>query len=279
MVALLLTLALQAPQPHTVSWKIDGVERTAVVVAPSVRSAHPPVLFGFHGHGGNGRQFARSAGIVGSWPEAVMVFPNGLPTPGMTDPAGKKPGWQQKAGDQGDRDLKFFDAMLAWADKTYHADPKHRYAMGHSNGGRFTYLLWAQRGDKFAAYGPSGSPGWTLVPQLRPASAFFIAGESDPLIPFASQKRTIDALARKFGVGEWKGTGLVKRATGRDGVVFGTYLHPGGHEYPKAGAKATLELFRADARGSTASAAAEGAQVRRPAPTRWLVPEPDWLPR
>lgn len=244
MIALLLAIAAQTPQTQVVSFKIEGIERTAMVVAPAAPTAHPPVVFGFHGHGGNGRQFARSAGIVGSWPEAVMVFPNGLPSPGITDPEGKKPGWQQRAGEQNDRDLKFFDAMLAWVDKTYHADPKRRFAMGHSNGGRFTYLLWAERGDQLAAYGPSGSPGWTLVPKLRPASAFFIAGERDPLIPFASQKRTIDALVRKFGVGEWKGTGLVQWAEGRDGVRFGSYLHPGGHEYPQAGARATVELFQ-----------------------------------
>ncbi len=244
MLALLLPILLQTSSARVVAWNVDGVERTAVVYAPTKATAHPPLLLGFHGHGGNGAQYARSAGAVGTWPEAVMIFPNGLPTTGITDPQGKKPGWQQKVGDQGDRDLKWVDQILIWAEKTHHVDRAKRFVMGHSNGGRFTYLLWAERGERFAGYGPSGSPGFTLVPKLRPASAFFIAGEKDPLVPYAAQKRTIDALARKFEVGEWQGDGLVKWAKSKDGVELGTYLHPGGHEYPKDGAKATLELFR-----------------------------------
>lgn len=244
MLVLLLPLVLQTSPARVVTWNVDGVQRTAVVYAPAKATSHPPLLIGFHGHGGNGAQFARSAGAVGRWPEAVMVFPNGLPTPGMTDPEGKKPGWQQKEGDQGNRDLKWVDAILPWAEKTYGVDPTKRFVMGHSNGGRFTYLLWAERGDRFAAYGPSGSPGFTLVPKLRPAAAFFIAGEKDPLIPFAAQKRTIDALARKFAVGAWTGDGLVKWAESTGGVELGTYFHPGGHEYPQEGARQTIQLFR-----------------------------------
>ncbi len=48
------------------------------------------------------------------WPEAIVVYMQGLNTPGaLTDPDGKRPGWQKTFGDQGDRDLKFFDAVLA----------------------------------------------------------------------------------------------------------------------------------------------------------------------
>lgn len=243
MLAWLLPLVLQTG-PQIVRWDVEGVRRTAVVYAPTKKVAHPPLLIGLHGHGGNGTQFARSSGAVGAWPEAVMVFPNGLPTPGMTDPEGKKPGWQQNAGDQGDRDLKWMDQVLGWAEKTYGVDPQRRFVMGHSNGGRFTYLLWAERGDKFAGYGPSGTPGRLLVPQLRPAPAFFIAGEKDPLISYDAQKRTIDAIARKVGAGTWTGSGLVKTARSQDGIELGTYLHPGGHEYPKEGAQATLAFLR-----------------------------------
>src|SRR5437879_3135930 len=92
------------------------------------------------------------------WPEAVVVYPRGLNTPGrLTDPEGKKPGWQFAVGDHGDHDLKLFDAMLASLQQDYHTDGKRIYATGHSNGGGFTYLLWAARSDRFAAFAPSGA--------------------------------------------------------------------------------------------------------------------------
>ena len=82
------------------------------------------------------------------WPEAIAVYMQGLNTPGvLTDPEGKRPGWQKRVGDQNDRDLKFFDAVLATLKKDYRVDEKRVYATGHSNGGAFTYLLWAARGD------------------------------------------------------------------------------------------------------------------------------------
>jgi polyhydroxybutyrate depolymerase len=62
--------------------------------------------------------------------------------------------WQKTFGDQNDRDLKFFDAVLATLKKDCRIDEKRVYATGHSNGGAFTYLLWAARGDVFAAVAP-----------------------------------------------------------------------------------------------------------------------------
>jgi hypothetical protein len=65
-------------------------------------------------------------------------------------------------GDYGDRDLKFFDAMLASLRKECRVDDKRIFVTGHSNGGGFTFLLWATRGEQIAAGGAKvrwrGSP-------------------------------------------------------------------------------------------------------------------------
>lgn len=68
----------------------------------------------------------------------------------LTDSEGRKAGWQQYRGDQGDRDLKFFNAVLADLRKAYLIEDRRVHAMGHSNGGIPTYLQWATRGDVFA---------------------------------------------------------------------------------------------------------------------------------
>jgi polyhydroxybutyrate depolymerase len=85
---------------------------------------------------------------------AVIALLLGQPqdvTPGkLTDPEGKKSGWQsgpcdQKDRDQKDRDLSFFDAVLASMKKDYPIDEQRVFSTGHSNGGAFTYLLGGTR--------------------------------------------------------------------------------------------------------------------------------------
>ena len=96
-------------------WKVDGVAREALVYAPATAKTDPsPVVFAFHGHGGTMKNAATKFAFDKHWPEAIAVYMQGLKTPGtLTDPQGKLAGWQKTFGDQGDRDLKFFDAVLA----------------------------------------------------------------------------------------------------------------------------------------------------------------------
>src|SRR5437773_15905 len=85
--------AAEVPPASERTWKIDGVERTALLYIPSAASTtKSPVIFAFHGHGGTMRFAARKFGYQRLWPEAVIVYMQGLPTPGaLTDPQGLKP--------------------------------------------------------------------------------------------------------------------------------------------------------------------------------------------
>ena len=80
-----------ADQPLHEEWKIDGVAREALIYLPSNRSETAlPVVFGFHGHGGTMRQAARSFRLHEVWPEAIVVYMQGVPTPGrLSDPESK----------------------------------------------------------------------------------------------------------------------------------------------------------------------------------------------
>jgi polyhydroxybutyrate depolymerase len=244
--ALILVAAAGIQETGVQTYSVNGVERQALVVAPTKATDKAPVVFAFHGHGGNMRHSRRSFHVDALWPEALVVYPQGLPTKGMTDPDGKKPGWQKVAGDYEDRDLKFVDAMLAKLKKDYKIDEKRIYAMGHSNGGRFTYVLWANRGDVFAAYGPSGSPAGLMIPSFKPRPAFLVAGEKDPLVAFEGQSRTADGLKRLLGTdaSTAKVDGYTRYEKGKNGLELGTYFHPGGHEYPRQAAKLTVEFFK-----------------------------------
>lgn len=243
---MLVASALLAPAPGEFRrFNVDGLEREALVYAPA-KAKNAPVVFAFHGHGGSAQGAARSFRIHEHWPEAVVVYPHGLPTATMRDLEGRRRGWQNNAGVEGDRDLKFFDAMLEALVEEGAADPARVYAMGHSNGGRFTYLLWAKRGEKLAAVGPSAASGLSLKGLLKPKSVFVCAGEKDAIVPFDSQRRTIDAILGILEVGAKEGRtdGYLTVRPGVGDVELATYVHPGGHAYPSAASKPMVEFFK-----------------------------------
>jgi len=112
-----------------------------------------------------------------------------LPTAGkLIDPQGRMAGWQFAAGDYGDRDLKFFDAMLASLRQDYRVDNKRIFVTGHSNGGGFSYLLWAERPGVFAAY----SWAWRMAPSIPSSSGVRVtyAPRARMMMTFSSEKRS-----------------------------------------------------------------------------------------
>ncbi len=235
------TLARAAESPLTErNWTVEGVTRTALVHVPeSASRSAAPIVFAFHGHGGTMNQAARSFSYHTIWPEAIVIYMQGLNTPGkLTDPEGKRPGWQPGRGDQEDRDLKFFDAVLATLKSDYKTDDKRIYATGHSNGGSFTYLLWATRGDVFAAVAPSAAVPGLEIRNLKPKPVLHVAGETDPLVKWEWQKRTMEALKKLNGVDgegtEWAKAGDLTCTIyqSKTGTPFVSAINPGGHKFP-----------------------------------------------
>ena len=185
-------------KPLKMRWTVDGNVREALVYIPeNAKGKMIPLVFVFHGHGGNMANSYRRFDIHTHWPEALVVYPQGLNTPGkLTDPEGKKSGWQTDAGIMNDRDLKFFDSMLASFKKDFRIDKNRIFATGHSNGGLFTYLLWAMRGDVFAALAPSAASALKLLDRLKPKPILHLMGEKDPLVKPALQRLTYRAVLR-----------------------------------------------------------------------------------
>lgn len=70
------------------SLQVNGVTREALVYAPATaKEQAAPVVFVFHGHGGNMGNAARTFAMHHQWPAAISVYMQGLNTPGrLTDP-------------------------------------------------------------------------------------------------------------------------------------------------------------------------------------------------
>lgn len=236
-------------EPVRRSLEVGGLNREFLVAAPEVaRRSLRPLIFIFHGHGGSAEQAVKSIGVHRHWPEAICVWMQGLPTPGqLTDPEGKRNGWQAKAGDQGDRDLLFFDAVLGRIRSEYRVDERQVFCTGHSNGGAFTYLLWAERGKVISAVAPSGAVASVgVLSKLTPKPVLHLAGEADALVKFSWQQRTMEEVRRINGCAmeplAWGERGQWYRSSKE--APFVSYVHPGGHLFPSEAPSVIVRFFK-----------------------------------
>jgi len=232
-------------------WTVGGVRRTAVVKLPvQVGAAAVPLVFGWHGHGGTARGCERW-GLEALWPEAMFVYAQGLPTPGrLTDPEGKRSGWQAELGAMEDRDLQLFDAMLADLRGAFSIDRHRIYCTGHSNGGGMTYLLAEQRPGVFAAIAPSASSKGRRSGLGTPIPVIHILGENDPLVKPEWQRASIEIVKRVNGCSAdavpWGGAGalLASFYDSSKGMPLVVATHRGGHEYPEGAAELIVRFFK-----------------------------------
>ena len=229
-------------------WTIAGVKRSGFIAAPAKAAAGlpTPLVLVFHGHGGTAANMSRALPIHKKWPEAIVVYLQGAPAPGaIVDGEGRRAGWQSAPGALGDRDLRFVDTVLAWSKRTYAVDAKRVFAAGHSNGGWFTYVLWAARPEQFTAFAPAAAVFGRMAASAKPKPALIIAGEKDKLVSFALQRRTIAAvvdLNQAATKGEpWFGGAEMHDSEIADVV---TYVHPGGHPLPANASDVVTRFFK-----------------------------------
>ena len=237
------------------TWTVGGVSREALVHLPQ-GSGSAPVIFAFHGHGNTDLMFASKA-FETQWPEALVVYPQGLPT------QDDRPGWQTSVGEVNkktgikDQDLKFFDAMLTTFENNYNANTQQVFAHGWSAGGMFVYnVLWAARGSKFVALCPAASllnttSGKITIPVMH------VGGTFDPTVDFTYQQKTVQTVRNLDQCSE-NGTTW---ATGENGVL-GTHYpssisdpvlflkYDGGHDYPSNIPPLIVKFFKQVAAGT-----------------------------
>jgi polyhydroxybutyrate depolymerase len=231
--------------------RVEGVERAALVYIPEVPTPEGiPVVFVFHGHGGTAQSAAKAFAIEQQWPEAICVHMQGLPTPTKVDPQGKRSGWQRTPGEMGDRDLKFFDTVLDQLRTHHKIDNRRIYATGFSNGGSFTFTLWAARGDVLAAVAPCGCQAGANLKALSPKPCLQLAGQTDKVVGYEPQQKTMDAVRRLNGCDAtgrpWnKNTKVVATFyPSPSGMPFISVIHPGGHTLPKPTGPLIVRFFK-----------------------------------
>jgi polyhydroxybutyrate depolymerase len=236
-------------------FNVDGLNRVALVHAPGNAKENPtPVVFAFHGHGGSMQGAAKSFATHKQWPEAIVVYMEGVPTKsGSVDPEGKKSGWQYHAGENGDRDVKFFDAVLAELRQEFKVDDKRIYVAGFSNGAGFAFLLWSTRGDEIAAVAACAMHADAkMISTFKPRALLQIAGKTDTHQKVAVQEKTVEDVAELNQCGE--GEPWEKKCTvypSKIGAPVVMYVHPGGHEVPHDAPSIIVIFFKRQYLGRT----------------------------
>ena len=172
----------------------------------------------------------------------------GLPTPGqLTDREGNLAGWNSVDPTDKNRDLRFYDVVRKDLIDHQHIDTDRVFSTGHSNGGGFTFTLWAHRGDTLAAIASSSSIApvkeWPL---LKPKPAMMSCGRNDPLVKFDWQSKMIDRLKSLNGITTegkpWGSNGTWYASDG--GTPLATIVYDGGHPPPKDIGQRVVEFFK-----------------------------------
>ncbi len=163
---------------------VDGRERTYIVQAPRESEGKLPVLFVFHGGGGQGANMAAMGfhRLVAK-ERFIAVYPDG---------------WQNNWNDgrhaariraqiEEVDDVAFVRAIVGELDKRHQIDRSRIFATGVSNGGIFSHYLAAKASDLFAGIAPIiGGLAEPVTATFRPGhpiSLLVIQGDADPLAP------------------------------------------------------------------------------------------------
>jgi polyhydroxybutyrate depolymerase len=224
-----------------VTLDVAGLSRLFVVRKGSAvdgRSAAPVVLV-FHPFG-TGAQYMEGRVSTRFWPAAIMVYPEGAPRPN----GGYAPSWQGRKGELGDRDLLFFDAIVAWLREHHCIDTSRIFAFGYSNGAGLTSLLACERSAQLAAVAIVSGRLSCQPPDAKPVA--ITHGLRDASISYAEGLRTAQAWTARNACKSPPKTGTpgCSQAVGCSAAPVLMCTSQGGHEYSSAFTKPALELFQ-----------------------------------
>lgn len=231
----------------TKNYTVDGISRKAIIYQPDSRQDKIPVVFVFHGHGGNANFVSRRIDVQNYYKDALVIFMEGLPgrkVPGI-DPNGTMNGWQIFTDDLEGRDIKFFDAVFSDIHKLYNIDDKRIYIIGHSNGARFANVLWKMRGNEITAICSASAQGGNLIDGAAPLSIWMYIGKNDRIVSPQSQVQSIPIVKSNLGItGAGKTEGDKTFFSGKNSTELVLQQSDAGHEFPKQSLPEIIAFFK-----------------------------------
>jgi polyhydroxybutyrate depolymerase len=229
----------------TIDLKMGAFTRTFVVRVPATYDARTPgpLIFLFHPFGMNAQYMQGRVQIPRIWPEAIAVYPNGMPRIGE-GAGGLQPAWQTRPGELDDRDLAFFDAMLDYLRANHCFDEKRVFVMGYSNGAGLASVLACERA-RFIAGVAIASGSLACAPaEARPV--ILSHGLRDSTVAYGRAVDAARAWASRDGCSGPPRSGVpgcfVADSCAAAPVTLCSY--DGGHEYNEPFTRALVEFFK-----------------------------------
>ncbi len=224
--------------------EVNGVQRAARVYPGSQADQEPsPLVIIFHGLADSAWNFADIVDFHDQWPQATVVYPEGLP---RADRDGSR-GWHGFRDHDENDDLAFVDALLDLLSDRYQVDPARVYVTGFSNGGHMTFNLLMDRPCQFAAFAPVGALAEYVADAATPRPTLYLFGRAEPREYSDAWQRTVVALAKaNHATGEKRewGPGLTEFVPGPGGATTIYGLYGAGHVWPSSGNEIIVRFFR-----------------------------------
>ncbi len=170
-----------ASKPELKTIQQEGVEREYFVYVPNSAKKPAPLVFVFHGGGGQARGTDKATGGMAALADEkgfVVAYPNGMDRHWNDG----RPGLADKYYD----DVGFVSQIIDNLVAAKLVDPHRVYATGISNGGFFSQYLALKCPGKFAAVAPvvaTVSVQW-LDLKSQPTPILMLLGTADPLVPW-----------------------------------------------------------------------------------------------
>ena len=164
----------------------DGETREYILYVPNSydETTAVPLIFNFHGYGGNASEYMTYADMrsLAESENFILVYPQGSNLDGSPHWNPSLPGNENKSNAD---DLGFIEALINKLETDYMIDRKRIYACGYSNGGMMSYGLASHKSNLIAAVGSiSGVMIDSDINPSHPMPVIKIHGTSDEVLPY-----------------------------------------------------------------------------------------------
>ena len=187
-------IALEPPKPltGTVEYKsgvVGGQERHYIIYVPRNLQPKPPILFAFHGGGGDGPIMREGTGfefdMLADANGFIVIYPYGI---GQSWTTCRK-GTVNKATQSRADDVTFVESMIAHEVEVRNADRSRVYLTGHSNGGQLSFKLALEHPELFAGIAVTSASlpakdNMSCGPGSLPIPVMMMNGTDDPVVPY-----------------------------------------------------------------------------------------------
>ena len=199
-------------------------------------STPTPLLFMFHGAGGNSSEQSGGSAENGYYGWQTSAHENGFIVL-FPESSGYFKTWDLGGGGSSS-DLSFVDDMIDWADSNYNISTSQIFTTGHSWGAYFSYYVATFRSDDIAAFGahsgglggafflgntPSVPTGPNPTPTLN---GIVLHAVDDGIVPYSNSQNLYDDLIAN-------GHNVYNDGIGADGIIEVDGWGPDNHRYRK----------------------------------------------